>query len=203
MSTRTLRMGHRRHAVAALAAVVALCWPAQGHACTVTSMLTPVELTQKAALILHVRARGYCTGPREECRQLPQSLAAVNPNAPAMAAPASYSSVGISPAGQITFEVIDVLKGQGLPKTFTIPGKLVEEDDFNDRTPPYTFVRQGGRSGNCFAYGYRQGADYLLFLQPAGEVMTPYWAPLAPINEQVRSGQDPWVNWVRQQVQAK
>ncbi|HXG55876.1 MAG TPA: hypothetical protein VNJ03_10900 [Vicinamibacterales bacterium] len=101
------------------------------------------------------------------------------------------------------FDVIDALKGQGVPKTFTIPGRLVEGDDFNDRPSPYTFVRRGGRSGNCFAYGYREGADYLLFLQPSGDVMTPYWAPLAPINEQVRPAPDPWVGWVRQQLLGK
>ena len=30
--------------------------------------------------------------------------------------------------------------------------------------------------------------------------LTPYWAPLAAVNEQVRGGQDPWVAWVRRQL---
>jgi hypothetical protein len=29
------------------------------------------------------------------------------------------------------------------------------------------------------------------------------WAPLAPVNEQLRSSDDPWVQWVRAQVRAK
>ena len=116
-----------------------------------TSIPTPAELIERAALILHVRAHGYCTESGDGCRQLPGSLAA-NPVRPPDG-PASYSSVGITADGLVTFDVLARLKGQNLPPNFTIPGKLVETDDFNDRPAPYTCVRRGGRSGNCFAYG--------------------------------------------------
>jgi len=29
------------------------------------------------------------------------------------------------------------------------------------------------------------------------------WFPLGPVNEQLRSSDDPWVQWVREQVRAK
>jgi hypothetical protein len=29
---------------------------------------------------------------------------------------------------------------------------------------------------------------------------TVYWSPLSPVNEQLRSAEDPWLLWVRQQV---
>jgi hypothetical protein len=201
MSMRVLCVKAGRYSVAALAMFAILAWPSVGDACTVTSIPTPAELTERAALILHVRARGYCTDSGDACRQLRGSPAA-NP-AQRSDGPGSYSSVGIAADGLIAFEVLARLKGQNVPPAFTIPGKLVERDDFNDHAPPYTFVRRGGRSGNCFAYGYRQGAEYLLFLQPQGDVMTPYWAALAPVNEQVRSAQDPWIDWVRGQLEAR
>ena len=104
--------------------------------------------------------------------------------------------------GMIDFEVLRVLKGPDLPMIIRVPGKLTDPDDFNDQRPPYTFVRRGGRSGNCFAYGYREGAEFLLFLRPGEQGMMPYWAPLAPINEQVRPGGDAWVEWVAQQLKS-
>jgi hypothetical protein len=163
-------------------------------------MLTPAELVDSAAIVVHVKARGYCKP--EECSQLP-TTAAPEPKAPPPSGPASMSLTGPLADGLIAFDVIDVLKGSPLAVVFAVPGKVVEQDDFNDRTVPYNFVRREGRAGSCYARTYRQGAEYLLFLRPVGKVMTPYWAPLAPINEQVRSGQDPWVAWVRKQVQGK
>src|SRR5688500_4721810 len=65
----------------------------------------------------------------------------------------------------------------------------------NEGTVPYSFVRREGRHGNCFARQYRQGAEYLLFLNmtAAAPALHPYWAPLAPVNEQVVGEADPWV----------
>jgi hypothetical protein len=73
----------------------------------------------------------------------------------------------------------------------------VDSDDFNDRPVPYDWVRSSGTSGSCFAFDYREGAEYLLFLRSIGGVLTPYWAPLAPTNEQVTGPEDPWVIWTR------
>jgi hypothetical protein len=79
-----------------------------------------------------------------------------------------------------------------------LPGALSEGDDFNDQPVPYNFVRPGGRHGSCFAYYYRAGAEFLFMLkkQQTGEY-TVYWYALGPVNEQLRSTDDPWLLWVR------
>jgi hypothetical protein len=163
-------------------------------------MPTPPELVDNATLVLHVKARVYC--PRQECSELPASIGP-EPKPIFANEPMSSSSIGAFVEGLIAFDVIEVLKGPNMQVVVAIPGKLVERDDYNDQRVPYNFVRREGRSGSCYARTYRQGAEYLLFLRPVGKVMTPYWAPLAPINEQVRSAQDPWVVWVRNQLRAK
>jgi hypothetical protein len=63
------------------------------------------------------------------------------------------------------------------------------------------FVRPGGRAGSCFANSYRRDAEYLLFLKKLkGGEFTVNWAALAPVNEQIRSAEDPWLIWVREQA---
>jgi hypothetical protein len=86
-------------------------------------------------------------------------------------------------------------------------GVLEDRDDPNDEPVPYTFVRRGGRHGNCFALGYRLGAQYLLLLKRAEHPayaqrseLTPYWAPLAATNEQVFGQADRWLRWVEQEL---
>jgi hypothetical protein len=32
---------------------------------------------------------------------------------------------------------------------------------------------------------------------------TPYWAPLQPVNEQIRGESDPWFAWVRNELAAR
>jgi len=99
----------------------------------------------------------------------------------------------------VRFTVLRVLKGTLSASTIEFNGSLENSDDWNDRNPPYTFVRPGGRHGNCFALGYRTGAEYLLFLK--GLTLTPYWSPLAPTNEQVSGPSDGWLTWVAAQIQ--
>ena len=192
----------------AVVLLVAACLAPQvamaGVPCTidVTTAPTPAQLVERAALILHVRAGGYCGGAEATCTGLPNSVVtpAGSQSAPG---PASWSSGDYGASGLIEFEVVGVLKGPILSGPVRIPGTLVHRDDFNDRGIPFTFVRPGGRGGNCFAFGYRQGAEYLLFLRPGKETLAPYWAPLAAVNEQVRGSQDPWVAWVRGQLAGK
>ncbi|MFL5607097.1 MAG: phosphatase PAP2 family protein, partial [Gemmatimonadaceae bacterium] len=63
---------------------------------------------------------------------------------------------------------------------------------------PYTMVRMAGQRGDCYARQYRRGAEYLLLLRHVdAKTLTPYWIPLAPLNEQVRGSDDAWVTWVR------
>jgi len=108
---------------------------------------------------------------------------------------------------QIRFAVVAVLKGRLGSGNLEFNGHLDQKDDPNDRPVPYDFIRPGGRSGNCFALGYRQGAEYLLllrlgdhpsFAQPND--LTPYWTPLAPTNEQLFGDDDPWLRWVSVEI---
>ena len=112
---------------------------------------------------------------------------------------------------QVSFTVLELLKGSLPSATIEFNGSLVERDDRNDRPVPYDFVRPGGRGGNCFALEYRSGAEYLLLLrrgkhpsyaQP--DDLTPYWAALSPTNEQLfGSATDVWLVWVRQQLRRR
>jgi hypothetical protein len=69
------------------------------------------------------------------------------------------------PESQVEFDVREVLSGDFGEKTIILKGYLSDRDDFNDVKVPYTFVRPMGRSGSCYANTYKQGADFLLFLE--------------------------------------
>jgi hypothetical protein len=104
-------------------------------------------------------------------------------------------------ASTVRFKTIEVVKGNEVPSTIDLPGDLVDRDDFNDGNVPYKFVRPNGRHGNCFATSYRLGAEFLLMLKlRADSSYTVHWAALGPVNEQLRSADDPWLLWVRDQV---
>ena len=110
-----------------------------------------------------------------------------------------FRTTGV-PDSKVRFKVIEVVRGLNL-SDLELPGYVVDQDDFNDHDPPYRFVRPGGRSGSCYANSYRDGAQYLLFLKKRdGGELTVNWAPLSPVNEQLHSEDDPWLIWVRQQV---
>ena len=84
------------------------------------------------------------------------------------------------------------------------PGTLVDRDDFNPDSVPYTIVRPAGQRGDCDAKEYRLGAEYLFILRPSRRGgLTPHWRPLAPFNEQLRGADDPWIEWVRAQVRQR
>jgi hypothetical protein len=101
------------------------------------------------------------------------------------------------------FRIISTIKGTAPVQALIIPGYFDSRDDFNDLPQlPRTFVRLGGRHGNCYALNYREGATYLLILKWQQARLTPYWTPLKPTNEQVRPGADEWVEWVRSYVRA-
>lgn len=109
---------------------------------------------------------------------------------------------------QVRFAVLEILKGALPAATIEFNGSLGNRDDRNDRPVPYEFIRPGGRSGNCFALEYRQGAEYLLLLRrtrhPSNaqpDDLTPYWSALSPTNEQLFGGaRDAWFVWVSQQL---
>jgi hypothetical protein len=97
--------------------------------------------------------------------------------------------------------VLEVIRGK-VPADLFLDGVLVGEDDFNDETSPYDSVRSEGRRGSCFASSYRTGGQFLLLLKKRGSDFTVDWYPLAPVNEQLRSVNDPWLLWVRTQANA-
>ena len=100
------------------------------------------------------------------------------------------------PSTTVRFRIQQTLKGT-TQQTLELVGSLQPEDDFNDHTPPYQFVRPGGRDGSCWAYEYKQGASYLLFLKQTDGGYRVNWYPLGPVNEQVTGADDPWVWWVK------
>jgi hypothetical protein len=103
---------------------------------------------------------------------------------------------------RVVFTTVIVLKGTFLGE-LDVPGHLESQDDPNESPFPYAFVRPGGRHGNCYALGYRQGAEYLLFLngdQSKPGTLTPYWSPLSPTNEQLFGDTDRWLRWVTREL---
>jgi hypothetical protein len=97
--------------------------------------------------------------------------------------------------------VVEVLKGE-VQFTVNVTGTLTERSDMNDLPVPYAMVRPGGRQGACAARNYERDAEYLLLLKNVDGQLTPYWAALGATNEQVTGADDPWVRWVRQQLES-
>jgi hypothetical protein len=143
---------------------------------------SPKELLDAAAAIVHVRAFRAVDNPR------PRS------------GPAWSETL-------IDFQVLSVLKGVLQDPSLSFEGHAVAIDDFNEGQVPYRHVRPSGQMGNCYALEYRLGAEYLLFLGTrelgAEGGLTPYWSPLAPSNEQLTDAKDPWLEWVKENLQYK
>jgi hypothetical protein len=100
------------------------------------------------------------------------------------------------PESLIVFRIQSVLKGKAPSDTLCLNGYLGDRDDYNDHPVPYSFVRPGGRAGSCFANTYKHTAQFLLVLKQTPGGYTVDWEALAPVNEQLRSDQDPWLLWV-------
>ncbi len=97
----------------------------------------------------------------------------------------------------IEFKVLEILKGEGVPKALHIWGGLSIKDDFNMPGEPFNAIRPSGAEGSCYAYRYKKDGEFLLFLKRSERGLTPYWASMAPANQQLRSADDPWLLWVR------
>ena len=98
---------------------------------------------------------------------------------------------------KVRFKILEVLKGDSISGSFTLNGYLNNKDDFNDEPVPYNFVRPSGRSGSCYANTYKKSAEYLLFMRKSSEGFTVNIDPLAPVNEQLHSSNDPWVYYIK------
>ncbi len=109
------------------------------------------------------------------------------------------------PASKVIFKIEEILKGDSLKGTIDLNGYLSNKDEFNDHPVPYNFVRQSGRAGSCYTNTYKQGAQFLLFLKSSDHVKwpgitTPFTVnidPLAPVNEELHSPDDPWVYYIK------
>ncbi len=101
----------------------------------------------------------------------------------------------------VTFEPLEWIRGaKANAVSLALYGIAVDRDDLNDSPVPYQMVRPAGQRGDCFAREYRLGAQYLLLLQDRPRSNTIQWWPLAPVNEQLRGEDDPWLAWVRERA---
>jgi hypothetical protein len=139
-------------------------------ACSVARINSPDELVHKADAIYVVQAKEYIANPLK-------------------------GSHGHLDSRTIRFVVLETLKGDGL-RDLQAAGSFSDVDDPNDGPVPYMFVRPEGRRGNCYAATYRLDSAYLFFVRGG----TPYWSPLAPVNEQVSLQGDDWVIWVKRRL---
>lgn len=104
------------------------------------------------------------------------------------------------PDSRIKFKIVESIRGRVIGDLL-LPGHLVTTNDFNDRQPPYSFVRPNGRRGSCYADSYKAGGEFLLFLKRiSGGEYTVKWFALGPVNEQLHSVTDKWLIWVREQA---
>ncbi|UJR09404.1 hypothetical protein I4U23_013646 [Adineta vaga] len=146
-------------------------------ACSIMKISTADELIQQAYAIVRVTAVKY--------EKAPDNLDIWSNS---------------MPTSIIRFEVEEIIKGDTLiPNRLFIEGYLTQNDDFNDHSSPYNFVRPNGRMGSCFAMKYKQNGNFLLFLN---QQYSPYWSALAPVNEQLYSPPlaDPWLQWIKSRL---
>lgn len=157
--------------------------------CSVTGLVAPEALVERATVIVHARAERQTVAPGASSRRLEAGGAVFD----------------IPSEGRIEFRVVRALKGPLSPgDTLTLRGRLESVDDLNAGPVPYTFVRRGGQRGDCFASNYREAGDYLLLLNrstiPDDGPWTARWSGLSPTNEQLRGPADPWLAWVAQRL---
>jgi hypothetical protein len=145
--------------------------------CTIVRPVSPEDVVRNADAIVRAAAVGYAVPPQN----------------------GTPHTTG-EPDSRVRFKIAEVIKGTDVPSTINLPGYLVDRDDFNEGKIPHTFVRPEGRLGSCFANSYRIGAEFLLMLKQRDGAYTVNWYALGPVNEQLRSADDPWLVWVREQT---
>ena len=97
------------------------------------------------------------------------------------------------PGSKVRFTIAEVVKGSYPGTEIILVGILTNRDEWNRNQPPYPYARA------CHTTQYRRGGEFLLFLKWRNGYTTS-WVGLAPVNEQLRSSDDPWIQWVREQV---
>jgi len=161
--------------------VAAMVCAVDAYPCKTARSVSNVDMVREADAIVRASTENYTVAPR---------------------APTSSTRFDLETDSRIRFKVLEVVRGKA-PADLVLPGVLVDVDDFNDQVAPYNFVRPDGRRGSCFASSYRSGGQFLLMLKKRGDgEFTADWYPLAPVNEQLHSVNDPWLLWVRKQAKA-
>ncbi len=160
----------RRTSTAFLICAALFLAPSGAEACSAARLLGPEELVRTADAVVRVRAIG--------------SLAAADPTA--------------WPPESVRLELLEVLSGTVSGRELVLPGRIRDYAATRERRLPYDGVdcARAGGCGGCYAYDYKLGAQYLLLLKRN----SPYWAALAPSNEEIGGSSDPWVVWVRQRL---
>lgn len=100
----------------------------------------------------------------------------------------------------VTFEVLEVIKGQYSAKTFTAKGSWKYYEGASDPNS-FAIARPGAGMGACVAYDYQLGTAYLLFV-PANPKSGPDYLQgfaFSRINEEAPEG-SPWLDAVRKYV---
>lgn len=146
------------------------------------------EMVQAADIV--VRAIAADSLPQARYDSIPQSEITT----------VDLSEIIVTGGSEIRFRPIEVLRGPFPATEFTYHGIVADGDDFNTLPVPYRMVRSAGQRGDCYAKDYRLGAEYLFLLQRRDDALTPHWFPLGPTNEQIRGDDDPWLQWVREQL---
>ena len=162
---------------AVMIVVASMLCALEAYPCKTARSVSNVDMVREADAILRVSAEDYAPAPRNQ--------------------------EGFEPDSNIRFKVLEVVRGKVTGDHLVLPGILVDTDDYNDLTSPYNRVRPDGRRGSCFASSYRSGGQFLLMLKKRNDgAFTVNWYPLAPVNEQLHSADDPWLLWVRKQAKA-
>ena len=173
--------------VLGLASLCVLAYPSVASACT-GIMGTPTTWLRDSEAIVRVRALEELGSRRQGSSLQLRDMA---------------RATGREFDTKIRFQVLEVLKGNAVGSLLEFEGMLTDRGDRNDGPVPYTFVRGQGRGGNCFAYTYKQGQQYLLILGARGGTLTPYWQTLAATNEQLSDENDQWLAWVRAELRRR
>lgn len=165
-----------------IAAAVLLAFAEIASPCS-AEMTAPIELVRRAEVIVKARVEALSPHP------------GVNPVATLAGS-----------RTQVQFRIEAVLKGTISVARIAFNGWLESRDERNGGSVPYASARHSG-DASCFPMGYRADGVYLLFLARSAhrayaqpDALTPYWAPLAPANEQVFGPNDAWEAWTRMQV---
>lgn len=171
---RDVRRELRRIAVAGFALLGATFCSRTSFACELTSAVSPAAMVRAADAIVRTLALGYAMPP-----------------------------TGPNSDPPLRFRVLEVIRGTEVPPELDLPGYPVDRDDFNEGSVPYAVVRRTGHMGSCYSRFYRPGTEFLLMLKKRDAAYTVEWYPMGPVNEQLRSPDDPWLTWVRKAAQQK